>query len=250
MSTERTLSAEDSPPFRHREPGAGDAGSPGSPRRRIAKPWRGRIALIFFGVALVWFCLDMLTKGVINGAYAQGDVITGPLLGLVRLRLIYNTGAAWGMFGDATVLLGVLSLVVCLVLAVYLFFLSPRPNVLETVGVALVVAGGLGNAIDRFTLGYVVDFIEPVFIDFPVFNVADIGVTCGFVLFVLGIFLAYRHADAQSSLEAAAPAAPDGADADKVDEKACVRPSAAVAGVLAEKGAAVALQDDRERGDR
>lgn len=249
MSTERTLSSEDSPPFRHRESGAGDAGSPGSPQRRIAKPWRGRIALVFFGVALVWLCLDMLSKGIINAAYAQGDVITGPILGLVRLRLIYNTGAAWGMFGDATVLLGVLSLVVCLVLAAYLFFLSPRPNVLETVGVALVVAGGLGNAIDRFTLGYVVDFIEPVFINFPVFNVADVGVTCGFVLFVLGIFLAYRHVGAQSSLEAATPAAPDGADADKVDEKACVRPSAA-AGVLAEKGAVVALQDDRERDDR
>ena len=56
-----------------------------------------------------------------------------------------------------------------------------------------------GNAFDRFTLGYVVDFIEPVFIDFPVFNVADIGVTCGFVLFVAGMILAYRRADREAA---------------------------------------------------
>ena len=47
--------------------------------------------------------------------------------------------------------------------------------------------------------GYVVDFIEPVFIDFPVFNVADIGVTCGFVLFVAGMILAYRRADREAA---------------------------------------------------
>lgn len=167
----------------------------------------------------VWLCLDVITKNIINGAFAQGDVITGPLLGLVRLRLVYNTGAAWGMFGDATVLLGVLSLAVCLVLAAYLFFFSPRPTVLEAVGVALVVAGGLGNAIDRFALGYVVDFIEPVFINFPVFNIADIGVTCGFVLFVLGIFLAYHQAERISGLQAA-PAAPDETDGHTIDGQA------------------------------
>ena len=53
-------------------------------------------------------------------------------------------------------------------------------------------SGGLGNAIDRFSQLYVVDFIDFTFIDFPVFNVADIGVTCGFVLLVIGYLLATR----------------------------------------------------------
>ncbi len=154
---------------------------------------------MFGAVALVWLALDTLTKGYFNGSFAVGEVAGGPFLGLVRFRLVHNTGAAWGMFGDSTFLLGVVSIVVCLVLVAYLFFLSPRPGMLEVVGVALVVAGGLGNAFDRFTLGYVVDFIEPVFIDFPVFNVADIGVTCGFVLFVAGMILAYRRADREAA---------------------------------------------------
>ena len=73
-------------------------------------------------------------------------MITGPLLGLVRFHLVHNTGAAWGMFGDSTFLLGVMSLIVCVLLTVYLFFLAYRPNVVQVVGAALVVAGGLGIA--------------------------------------------------------------------------------------------------------
>ena len=169
------------------------------PNPNLHKRFNIRTFLVFLGVVLVWFCLDVLTKSAINGAYEQGTVITGPILGLVRLHLVYNTGAAWGMFGDSTQVLAVMSLVVCIVLTAYLFFLSPRPSLLETVGVALVVAGGLGNAVDRFTLGYVVDFIEPVFVDFPIFNVADIGVTCGFILFVLGMLLEYRRADKEAA---------------------------------------------------
>lgn len=156
---------------------------------------RKRNALVFGAVALVWLALDVLTKGWVAGNYAQGEVITEPILGLVRFHLVHNTGAAWGMFGDSTFLLGVMSLVVCAALVVYLFALSPKAGVIETVGIALVVAGGLGNVLDRFTLGYVVDFIEPTFIDFPVFNVADIGVTCGFVIFLIGVVTLWRRED-------------------------------------------------------
>ena len=80
-------------------------------------------------------------------------------------------------------------------------------------GAALVVAGGLGNAFDRFALGYVVDFIEPVFIDFPVFNVADIGVTCGFVLFLVGVIVSWRHEDRLSAELAASDGEGEGTDA-------------------------------------
>ncbi len=143
-----------------------------------------------------------------SGGWQEGDVVTGPILGLVRFHLVHNTGMAWGMFGDSTFALGVLSLAVCAATA-YLFAFSKRPNTLETTGIALVVAGGLGNALDRFTLGYVVDFIEPVFIDFPVFNVADIGVTCGFAIFLAGMALAWRRED--RALDAAAPTDGEGA---------------------------------------
>lgn len=180
------------------------AGAP-APRRST----RARNALVFGFVAVAWLALDMLTKGWVAGNYVQGEVITGPILGLVRFHLVHNTGAAWGMFGDSTFMLGILSLAVCAALAVYLFALSPRASLVEATGIALVVAGGLGNALDRFTLGYVVDFIEPTFIDFPVFNVADIGVTCGFVIFLLGIAVMWRRED-RAAADADAAAREDG----------------------------------------
>lgn len=58
----------------------------------------------------------------------------------------------------------------------------------------IVAAGGIGNAIDRFFTGYVVDFICFDFIDFPVFNIADVGVTCGILLLVILMLMDLRRA--------------------------------------------------------
>lgn len=66
-------------------------------------------------------------------------------------------------------------------------------STLQVVLIAIVAAGGIGNAIDRFMTGYVVDFICLDFIDFPVFNIADIGVTCGIVLLAITVFMNLRH---------------------------------------------------------
>ena len=174
---------------------------------------RGRNALVLGTVGLAWLAFDLLTKSWFSANYQAGDVVTGSILGLVRFHLVHNTGAAWGMFGDSTLALGVVSLVVCVILVVYLLAFCPRASLPETLGIALVVAGGLGNAIDRFTMGYVVDFIEPVFIDFPVFNIADIGVTCGFVLFLAGLLLRERREgawDVQAVSAGAASEKPNG----------------------------------------
>ena len=178
-----------------RVPSAEPDAAAGSLEPHQGRPGRARSAILFVLVAAAWFALDVATKGWVSEGWQEGDVVTGPILGLVRFHLVHNTGMAWGMFGDSTFALGVLSLAVCAVATAYLFAFSSRPNTLETTGIALVVAGGLGNALDRFTLGYVVDFIEPVFIDFPVFNVADIGVTCGFAIFLAGMALAWCRED-------------------------------------------------------
>ena len=123
---------------------------------------RKRNAAIFVPLAALWLVLDIATKAYFNG-FSVGQVVAGPFLGLVQFRLVHNTGAAWGMFDESTFALGVMSVLVCVALTVYLFTAGKRAGVMETVGIALIVAGGLGNALDRFTLGYVVDFIDTVF---------------------------------------------------------------------------------------
>ena len=70
--------------------------------------------------------------------------------------------------------------------------------IMGALGGALVVAGGIGNAIDRFIQGYVVDFIELSFMDFPVFNIADIGVTCGVALIFIAVIFFWRGDDGAS----------------------------------------------------
>lgn len=173
---------------------------------------RRRNLCVFAAVVLLWLAADIATKAVCNG-YGLGEVIAGPFLGLVQFRLAHNTGAAWGMFDDSTFALGVMSLLVCAALTAYLVATAKRANLAEVIGVALVVAGGLGNALDRFTLGYVVDFIDTTFIEFPTFNVADIGVTCGFVLFFAGMLWGMRRDGLTTACaDAGQPGAADAAD--------------------------------------
>ena len=173
---------------------------------------RRRNLCVFAAVVLLWLAADIATKAVCNG-YGLGEVIAGPFLGLVQFRLAHNTGAAWGMFDDSTFALGVMSLLVCAALTAYLIATAKRANLVEVVGIALVVAGGLGNALDRFTLGYVVDFIDTTFIEFPTFNVADIGVTCGFVLFFVGMLWGMRRDGLTTACaDAGQPGAADAAD--------------------------------------
>lgn len=157
---------------------------------------RKRNAALFAAVALAWLVLDQLSKAYFN-EFDFGELIAGPFAGIFEFRLVHNVGAAWGIFGGATTPLGVLAVAVCVFIVLYLFVLAPDSSRLSVFGMALVFAGGLGNAIDRFTLGYVVDFIEPVFIDFPVFNIADIGVTCGFVIFLAALLIEFRQNDEQ-----------------------------------------------------
>ena len=147
---------------------------------------------VFIPIVVVWLVLDQASKLFFNGTYHAGQVISDPILGIFRFHLVYNTGGAWSIFSGATWALGAFSLVVCIAHKAYLSLTPQRTNSGELIGISLVVAGGIGNAIDRFTLGFVVDFIEPTFIDFPIFNVADIGVTCGIILFIVSLLIHER----------------------------------------------------------
>ncbi|MDR0514146.1 MAG: signal peptidase II [Coriobacteriaceae bacterium] len=146
---------------------------------------RIRNTVVFSVAWVVWMILDGITKASFNDDASMGAVLGGPVLGLFRFRLVHNTGAAWGIFDDSTFALGIMALAVCLFILWYFLVVARTAPLLEVLGLGLVFAGGLGNAINRFSLGYVVDFIEFTFIEFPVFNVADIGITCGFAIFIL-----------------------------------------------------------------
>lgn len=105
---------------------------------------------------------------------------------VVRLTYVENTGAAFGSFHRHTGLLSAVTAVVLLVLLACL--LSGRLKLgFAYICLSMVAAGGLGNLIDRLFRGYVIDYIEPLFVDFAVFNFADMLVSVGAVL--LAVYL-------------------------------------------------------------
>lgn len=137
---------------------------------------------VVFGVAAAaLLALDQWLKLWITANLPLGE--TMPFLpGFIELRTVHNYGAAWSSFsGQRWLLLGVTSLII-LAVAV----LMARRIVRHPVGLAacfLIVSGGVGNLVDRFRLGYVVDMFQFEFWQaYPVFNVADICVVCGAVL--------------------------------------------------------------------
>ena len=121
-----------------------------------------------------------------------------PLIdGFLQLRYAENTGAAFGSFSGHTTALSVFTFVAILAGTIYLLSKKLKFGV-EYVCIALIIAGGAGNLIDRVFRGFVVDYIEPLFIDFAIFNFADILVTCSAVVLVIWtIYDIYREYKAE-----------------------------------------------------
>ncbi len=163
----------------------------GASQRGEREPIAPRV-MAFVLTALVWLILDQATKAYFN-AQSLGGVLGGPYLGLFEFRLARNTGGAWSIFSDSTMVLAWLSVAICLAVLIFFIAYMREMTVLTVVSLALVFAGGIGNALDRFINGYVIDFISPVIIDFPIFNIADLGITCGIVLLVISLFVSSVH---------------------------------------------------------
>lgn len=107
----------------------------------------------------------------------------------LSLTYIENTGAAFGSFSEHTVLLSVFTAVVLIVGLIYILSGKIKSKLMLACSV-MIISGGLGNLIDRIFRGYVIDYIEPLFVNFAVFNFADILVTVGAT--VLIIYLIYE----------------------------------------------------------
>lgn len=97
---------------------------------------------------------------------------------ILQLSYVENTGAAFGSFSKYTVLLSVFTGIALLCGFVYLLFGKRKEKTVYVAGI-MILSGGLGNLIDRVCRGFVVDYIEPLFVRFAVFNFADILVCVG-----------------------------------------------------------------------
>ncbi len=97
---------------------------------------------------------------------------------VLSFRYVENTGAVFGSFAAHTIVLTVVSIIL---IGVVIFYLLKNKNQSKFINICLLlmISGGIGNVIDRIRLKYVIDFIEPLFVNFAVFNFADCLITVG-----------------------------------------------------------------------
>lgn len=148
---------------------------------------KGYFALISFIVVF-----DQITKFLIRtnfNLYEQVDIIKG----FLKIIYIRNSGVVWGLFSNnknhlVPIIISILS-IAALLTVLYIFAKTSVTCKLELVSLSFIMGGAVGNIIDRFSLGYVVDFID-VYIrsyHWPTFNVADSFISIGIGLLLISV---------------------------------------------------------------
>ncbi|MBL8122627.1 MAG: signal peptidase II [Blastocatellia bacterium] len=159
--------------------------------------------LAYLAIAGGVFLIDQSSKAWAVRRLRLGDDIQ-LIPGFLNFAYAQNTGVAFSMLDDhgSTGRWG-LSIVALIAgtLVVYFFWRTPRTDDRILGALALLLAGIVGNVVDRIRLGFVVDFIDVQFGSwhYPTFNVADMAIVCGALLLVIDMFLVKRKHQADNA---------------------------------------------------
>jgi len=135
-------------------------------------------------VLISFLCiLDQLSKIYIN---LNIHSLLNKDLYIFTLDSVRNYGAAFNMFSGSRIFLSLVSIISTIILS-YFIFISDN-KIINKSGLSFILAGSIGNGIDRILNGYVIDFIKIKFIDFPVFNIADIAINIGVLILIINYF--------------------------------------------------------------
>lgn len=165
--------------------------------------------IIAIAVSVLFLVADRFTKYLVESNMALGESV--PFIpGFMDFTFIHNEGGAWGILSGKTWLLVVFTAVVMVGCVIFLIK-NGRKNPLMFWAVCLILSGGVGNMIDRiFNDGKVIDFFRTLFIEYPIFNVADIAVVIGTGLLILYFLLdLIKEQRAKKAEKAALPDCPD-----------------------------------------
>ena len=138
-------------------------------------------------IAAAIVLIDQLSKAALSAVLVDGKTMTA-IPGILSLQLVHNSGAAFSLFSRSTELLGYLSLLVSVGILVWIGRQRAIP-LWQGLATACLLGGTLGNGLDRWRLGYVVDFLALVPINFPIFNGADIAINVAVLCYGLDLWL-------------------------------------------------------------
>ena len=139
--------------------------------------------ILWISIIAASVILDQLTKWiVVNSMELYESIVL--IEKIFSFTYIPNYGAAWGMFSNHRWIFMVITSAALVIMPIILYRYR-KTHALFSLSLSLFIGGAIGNMIDRVFVGYVVDFLEFTFIDFPVFNVADICVVFGAIIMIV-----------------------------------------------------------------
>lgn len=145
---------------------------------------------ILFITAIILFILDRISKILVISNITESTFY--PLIkGVISLTYLKNTGAAFSLLQDKQIFL--ISISIFIIIFIFKYFIKHTlPNKFTQIAWGMILGGAVGNLFDRLNYNYVIDFINLEFINFPVFNIADIAISIGviaisyYILFIEG----------------------------------------------------------------
>jgi len=140
--------------------------------------------LYFIFLSLLICFLDQFSKYLIIINY--NSILKKNLL-FFTIDFVKNFGAAFNIFSGSRILLSTISIFISFIL-IYFILKNNMNKTIDLFSYSFILGGTLGNGIDRIFKGYVVDFINLNFINFPIFNIADTAINIGFLLILFNIF--------------------------------------------------------------
>ncbi|MBQ8107126.1 MAG: signal peptidase II [Ruminococcus sp.] len=144
---------------------------------------------VSLGISAALVIIDQVIKYLVNKNISLDEVISVIRFGSTRifsLTHIRNSGAAWSIMSGKTWFLVSLPVIVCIAGIIYMYKIR-HESPTELLSIAMMIAGGVGNLIDRIRLKEVIDYIKFEPVNFPVFNFADICIVIGAVIFCLSV---------------------------------------------------------------
>lgn len=149
--------------------------------------------ILFF---IIGFAIDRITKVWAQTKLSKIDEIV-IIKNFFSFKYLENTGAAFGVLQNKTILLVLITVILTAVIVFYIVKYKPKSKLLR-ISLTLIVTGGIGNLYDRIVNKFVTDFIKMHYADkysFPTFNVADMMVTVGTILFLLYVVKEEKNGD-------------------------------------------------------
>tara|TARA_Y100001968_G_C19401264_1_gene741143 strand:- start:80 stop:538 length:459 start_codon:yes stop_codon:yes gene_type:complete len=139
--------------------------------------------LYFLLLSIFIILIDQYTKNLMFNNY---KIFINKDFLLFRLDFVKNYGAAFNIFSGSRIFLSFISIVFSILL-IYLILRKYTSNLFDLYSYSFILGGTIGNGMDRILKGFVIDFINLNFINFPVFNIADISINIGFIFLFYSI---------------------------------------------------------------